>query len=67
MTKSAEDAARDLAVEPQVVRVTRADQKAYEHTYSFVSDARKNELRKKNYAYGLCKSIAFLNEPIPFR
>ena len=28
MTKAAEDAARDLAVEPQLVRVTRAESKA---------------------------------------
>ena len=34
MTKAAEDAARDLAVEPQLVRVTRAESKSLvEHTY----------------------------------
>ena len=33
MTKAAEDAARDLAVEPQLVRVTRRIKSLVEHTY----------------------------------
>ena len=42
MTKAAEDAARDLAVEPQLVRVTRAESKSLlSIRISFVSDAKK--------------------------
>lgn len=64
MTKAAEDAARDLAVEPQLVRVTRAESKSLvEHTYIICERREKNDYVRRIMHMGDVKAVAFLNDP----
>ena len=47
MTKAAEDAARDLAVEPQLVRNTCRIKSLVEHTYIICERREKNDYVRK--------------------
>ncbi|MGH0594281.1 DEAD/DEAH box helicase [Bacillus pretiosus] len=64
ITKAAEDAARDLAVEPQLVRITRAESKSLvEHTYIICERREKNDYVRRIMHMGDVKAVAFLNDP----
>ena len=57
MTKAAEDAARDLAVEPQLVRVTRRIKSLVEHTYIICERREKNDYVRRIMHMGDVKQL----------
>lgn len=67
MTKDAEEAARDFAVEPQLVRIKRTETKSLvEHTYVVCERREKNDYVRRIMHTGNVKAVAFLND-ISFR
>ncbi|MEH6980275.1 DEAD/DEAH box helicase, partial [Bacillus pseudomycoides] len=64
MTKAAEEVARDFAVDPQLVRITRTETKSLvEHTYIVCERREKNDYIRRIMHMGNVKAVAFLNDP----
>ncbi|MEI4802154.1 DEAD/DEAH box helicase [Bacillus sp. FJAT-51639] len=64
MTKDAEEVARDFAVEPELVRIKRAETKSLvEHTYIVCERREKNDYVRRIMHTGNVKAVAFLNDP----
>ncbi|WP_242144748.1 MULTISPECIES: DEAD/DEAH box helicase [unclassified Bacillus cereus group] len=64
MTKEAEEVARDFAVQPQFIRVKRAETKSLvEHMYIVCERREKNEYIRRIMHTGHVKAVAFLNDP----